>query len=97
MRQSTERFPDLTHFLREDGPGFFLDVFFSWTLLERAHRIQQSLLRCVFRLRCTRKLDCLGDGLFWFSTCPLYPAVTRSVTASPEELRKIGLVWEMTS
>ena len=31
------------------------------------------------------------------STCTLYPAATCSVSASPEELRKIGLQWEMTS
>ena len=39
----------------------------------------------------------LGDDFFWPSTSPLLPAVTRSVSASLDELRKIGFSGEMSS
>ena len=46
---------------------------------------------CTCRLRITGLLDLLGDDLRWL------PAVTCSVSVSPEEYRTVGFGWEMTS
>ena len=44
----------------------------------------------------------MGDDFFWPSTCPLYPAVSCSMSASPEEYKRMidlgdDFFWPSTS
>ena len=87
--EGLHEFPAGTRSLFQSFAHGYLDI------ILRISGIWQSLVRCLSRPRSTRIWDLSGRYFLWFYKL-LVSGRHFSVSASPEELRKIGLVWEMT-